>query len=263
MRRSFLDSSVLGREPYSAILAYPRASPRQISSRLAELKTLGVGRVAFWGPVRLGRLDVLGKGYTGVVILGRYNNRTVAVKIRRTDARRPTMSGESRILQQANRAGVGPRLVAHSRNFLVMQYVKGRYISDWISDCDSAYLVKQMLAKVVTDCYKLDLAGIDHGELGRITKHVIVGRAPVLVDFESSSINRRPANVTSAVQCIFISAQMAKLASAMYDLPSKRRIIGALRQYKHEISHQNYRHLMQVLGLDNHADTYRNAIPTS
>lgn len=249
MRRSFLDTGDIGRRPYDAVLGYPSADARAVRARVAELRRHGVDRVAFWGPVRLGKLDVLGKGYTGVVILGRRRGVTVAVKIRRTDARRASMSHEAGILRSANRAGVGPRLLASGRNVLVMEYVRGRYITDWLRDCDDVASARAVLAGVVTDCHRLDLAGIDHGELNRITRHVLVGRRACLVDFESGSTSRRPSNVTSAVQGIFITPRVAGHVRRMYRLPPKGRMIGALGRYKQNPTHQSYLDLMGLLGL--------------
>ena len=60
--------------------------------------------------------------------------------------------------------------------------------------------LKKTVKKVLEDCYRLDQLGLDHGELSNISKHVIVGKKTTLIDFESSSTNRRVSNVTSACQ---------------------------------------------------------------
>ena len=62
--------------------------------------------MAFWGPVRLGVLDVLGKGYSGVAVLARYKKKTVVLKIRRTDSKRATLISEAKMLDVANSLGV-------------------------------------------------------------------------------------------------------------------------------------------------------------
>jgi len=253
MKRSFLPVSELAGEPYSGILGFPRATRRQLRSRAGELESLGVTGVSFRGPTRIGTLDVLGKGYVGIVVMGRLGGRAVAVKIRRTDSQRRTLAGESRMLGKANRAGVGPRLVTGSRNFLVMEYLDGQRFSDWISGAGgpgAAGEVRATLAKVLRDCFRLDLAGIDHGELSMISKHVIVGRKVTVVDFESSSTERRVSNVTSAAQGIFIGSGIARKVSGVCRVPPKRRIIGALRQYKRDVSGESFENLLQVLGLD-------------
>lgn len=251
MKRSFLPVDKLSGRPYSDILGFPRAAGRQLRARTAELESLGVTRVSFWGPTRIGTLDVLGKGHAGVVVLGRLGGRTVAVKIRRTDSQRRTLAQESRLLRLANRAGVGPRFIAGSRNFLVMEYLEGRRISDWMADAGAqdAARVRSVLAKVLHDCLMLDLGGIDHGELSTISKHVIVGKKTTIVDFESSSTDRRVSNVTSAAQGIYIGSGIARAVRGVYKVPPRPTIIRALRRYKSDVSRESFDGLLGVLGL--------------
>lgn len=254
MKRSFLPTAKLVEAPYSSILGFPRATGRQLRSRAAELESLGVEKVAFWGQTRIGALSVLGKGYAGVVVLARYRGRTVAVKIRRTDSQRNSLAGEAGLLRRANVVGVGPRFVAASRNFLVMEYLDGPRISDWIAGVGgrgASAEARRVLAKILGDCFRLDVAGMDHGELSMISKHVIVGRRGrvTVIDFESSSVHRRTSNVTSATQAIFIGSGIAKKTAGIYRVPPKERIIEALREYKQDVSPEKFAGLLKVLRL--------------
>ena len=82
-----------------------------------------------------------------------------------------------------------------------MEYLDGIKISQWINTLKGVGSVKKLkntLRKILEDCYRLDEIGFDHGELSNISKHVIVGEEnSTIIDFESSSTNRRPSNVTS------------------------------------------------------------------
>ncbi len=252
MRGSFLPTSRLLDQPYSGILGFPRATKRQLRSRAGELESLGVTGVSFRGPVRIGTLGILGKGYVGVVVLGRMGNKTVAVKIRRTDSQRRTLAGEARLLRRVNEVKVGPRFIAGSRNFLVMEYLDGQKISDWIAGVrgrGAAGEARAVIAKVLQDCFRLDVSGIDHGELSVISKHVIVGKKTTVIDFEGSSTKRRVSNVTSATQGIYIGSGIAKKVSRIYRVPPRQEIISALRDYKRNISRENYEGLLRVLKL--------------
>ena len=257
MRRRFLPISCLLGEPYSAVLGFPRATKRQLRARARELGSLGVGKISFWGQTQLGILRVLGKGHVGVVVLGRWSGggggcRTVAVKIRRTDSQRASLAGESALLRKANGAGVGPRFLAGSRNFLVMEYLKGRRISDWAAGLGgrgAAAEAKAVLGAVLDDCFRLDMRGIDHGELSVISKHVVVGRKAAVVDFESASTGRRASNITSAAQSVYIGSGIAKRVARIYRVPPRQEIIGALRRYKRDPSLENYNALRAVLRL--------------
>jgi len=96
----------------------------------------------------------------------------------------------------------------------------------------------------------LDKIGLDHGELSKITKHVIVGRKNVtIIDYESSSLLRRPSNVTSAAQGILIGTGIAKKIHKIYSVPTKDKIISALREYKADKSSENFDNLLTVLKL--------------
>jgi putative serine/threonine protein kinase len=250
--RQFFPVDILSKEPHSTILGYPKATRRQLKSRLTELKRLGVEGVSFQGPVLIGKIEVLGKGYTGVVILAKKGSKRVALKIRRTDSPRESMAKETRLLEAANKAKVGPRLIESSDNFIVMEYLDGKKIYDWVKELKgrgSATKLKSVIKKVLEDCYNLDSAGLDHGELSNITKHVIVGKSITIIDFESSSLERRVSNVTSATQAILIGSGLAKMVRRIHSVPSKQKIIKALRQYKEDQTQESFDKVLEVLRL--------------
>lgn len=250
--RQFFPISDLVNEPYSAILGYPKATKAQLRSRVKELKSLGIDGVSFEGPMTLNKICVLGKGYAGIVVMAKQGTKKVALKIRRTDSPRKDMRGETILMQAANKAGVGPKLVSSSKNFVVMEFLAGKKIYDWVSKLKgkgSTAKVKAVIKKVLTDCYKLDEAGLDHGELSNITKHVIVGKSITIIDFESASLERRAANVTSASQAILIGSGLAKIVNRIYKLPPKQKIISALRNYKESRTRQSFDSVLEVLKL--------------
>ena len=252
MQQSFHPTSVFLEKPYSGIIAYPNPTKRQITARLAELKKLGISKVSFQGPTKIGNLDVLGKGYVGVVVLAKKNSKTVALKIRRLDSQRENMKNEANLLKLANDAGVGPKLVTVSKNFLVMEYLDGEKIGKWITDLKSKGTIKKVktsMKKVLEDCYKLDKSGFDHGELSSISKHIIIGKKVTMIDFESSSTKRRVSNVTSATQGIFIGSGISKKINQIYKLPRKDKIISALRNYKNDQSKENFYEILKILKL--------------
>ena len=176
----------------------------------------------------------------------------MAVKIRRTDSQREGMKEEARLLELANKVKAGPKVVQGSKNFLVMEYLDGKKIFDWIKQLKgkgSATKLKKTVRKVLEDCYKLDQLGLDHGELSNIAKHVIVGQKSTLIDFESSSTNRRVSNVTAACQAIFIGSGISKMVKKIYKIPPKPQMIKVLRAYKNEQTRKSFDNVLQVLRL--------------
>lgn len=213
---------------------------------------MGIQKVSFQGTTQLGKLQVLGKGYVGVVVLAKKNGKTLALKIRRTDAQRRRMSYEAKLLKIANKVGVGPKLIDYSNNFILMEFIHGKKISDWIKELKgkgTAKIAKSAIRQVLEDCRKLDQIGFDHGELSSISKHVIIGKKITLIDFESASRERRVANVTSATQAIFIGSGISKVIHKIYKIPTKDDIIKSLQHYKRNKSKDNFENLLNTLRL--------------
>ena len=253
MAHSFISIKKFTDEPYSKILGYPKATGRQIRSRIRELERLKIRSISLTGTTRLGNLAILGKGYVGVVVLAKRGNKQVALKIRRTDSQRNEMRSESILLQLVNSINVGPEMFAASKNFLVMEYLEGIKMRQWVNMLKgkgSTKRLKSTVREILEDCYRLDQMGFDHGELSNISKHVIVGETKsTLIDFESSSTKRRPSNVTSVTQAIFIESGIAKKTRKIYKNPPKERIIEILKQYKQDKTRKNFEELLSILKL--------------
>jgi putative serine/threonine protein kinase len=240
------------KEPYSLILGYPKATKNELSKRVAELKKLGIRSFSFTGSTTLNNLPVLGKGYVGVVVLSNQGKSKVALKIRRIDSSRSEMGAEAKLLRLANEVDVGPKLLDSSKNFIIMEYLEGKKIFDWIRDLKgrgSAAKLRDMIRKVLEDCYTLDKIRLDHGELSHLHKHVIIGSKVSIIDFESASVNRRTSNVTSATQSIFIGSGIANLVKKIIKEPNRKKLILSLRNYKNDQSRKNFEDVLQVLGL--------------
>jgi putative serine/threonine protein kinase len=253
MRQSFISIKKFAKEPYSTILGYPKATKRQLNSRMLELEKLKIKSISLTGPTTLGNLAILGKGYVGVVVLAKKGNKEIALKIRRTDSQRNDMKNEAVLLKLVNSVDVGPKMFDVSKNFLIMEYLEGEKFSDWLDllkGIGSAKKLKSTIKNILEDCYRLDQIGFDHGELSNISKHVIVGKTKVsLIDFESSSTKRKPSNVTSITQAFFIGSGNAKKAQKIYKNPPKEKIIDVLKQYKQEKTRENFEKLLKILKL--------------
>ncbi|KAG2471498.1 MAG: hypothetical protein NPMRD2_2700001, partial [Nitrosopumilales archaeon] len=94
MQQSFLSINKLSEKPYITIIGYPNATKKQVLLRIAQMKKLGINSVSFQGDLKLGSISILGKGYVGIVVLAKRQNKIVAVKIRRSDSQRKEMNRE-------------------------------------------------------------------------------------------------------------------------------------------------------------------------
>ena len=252
MKQSFVKISKITEPPYSDIWVYPKGTKAQIKSRIKELKSLGVESISFQGELQVGTINILGKGYAGIVVLGKIGRKKVAVKIRRGDSPRKNLKREAELLKITNQSNIGPKLVGFSKNFLVMEYLEGKKIGDLVVSLKkkgSSSQLKPVIKKILEDCYSLDRMGLDHGELSNITKHVIVGRKITVIDFESSSTDRKVSNVTSATQALYIGSGISKIVGCICKIPKKEKMISVLRKYKQEQTRDSFERLLGILKL--------------
>lgn len=240
---------------YGRILCYPGFNPTEVENRIAELKSLGVNAVELVGPKRVENLPVLGKGCVSVVVVARNPLGRYALKIRRTDSDRSTMEHEAEMLRIANSVGAGPKPHAASKNFLLMDYVEGILFPEWVKTLKGKGKKRSLqsaILSVLEICFKLDKVGLDHGELSRAPKHVIVTAEgkPILVDFETASIKRKPSNLTSICQYLFIGSEVSKRVRKIVGEIDVRFLIEALREYKQEMSEKRFRRILQASRLE-------------
>ena len=122
----------LREEPYASILCYPRANEAELQKRISDLQRLGVKAVEFAGRANAFNVPVLGKGFVGVAVTAHLNAQRVALKIRRVDADRLGLQHEAEMLAKANAVNVGPKLIAVSTDFLLMQLIDGDWLPSWL-----------------------------------------------------------------------------------------------------------------------------------
>lgn len=242
--------------PYAEVLCYPRLEQQVLEDRIRELKGLGVLAIEFSGGKTVSNLKVLGKGCVGIVVAAYTRNGKAALKIRRTDADRKGMQQEAEMLKKANTLNVGPALLGFSSNFLLMEFVEGKLLPEWLDSLKGEKehvktRIKRVLRKLLAQCWRMDKAGLDHGELNHAPKHIIIKAddSPCIVDFETASTRRKPSNLTSLCQYLFISSMVAeKLREKLGEIGTQR-LVEALRAYKRSFSEENFRRVLSVCGL--------------
>lgn len=241
-------------EKYASVLCYPRYNAQETAERIKELKRLGVKAIEFAGEKTAFNLHILGKGYVGIVAIAHTKTGPAAIKIRRVDADRTRMEHEAKMLAKANTVGIGPCLISASDNFLLMEFIQGQLLPDWVASLTGRGVKKrigQVLRGILEQCWKLDVLGLDHGELSRAPKHIIIDGEDKahIVDFETASVNRRTSNVTSICQYFFLGSQLAKTIGKRLSVTSTNAIIRALRSYKLERSGQSFDKILQACKL--------------
>jgi putative serine/threonine protein kinase len=241
----------LSEEPYASVICYPRPSKAELQKRLKELRKLGVKALKFIGEKQAFNIPVLGKGCVGIVVIAYIDGEKAALKVRRVDADRSGMQREAEMLEKANSMGVGPRLLGVSKNFLLMQFIDGDLVPKWLEKRKGKGEVRKVLRDVLEQCWRLDEAGLDHGELSHAPKHIILDQkdAPCIVDFETASVDRKLSNVTSICQFLFISGAVADEVAVKLGGKDEKAIIDALRKYKNDRTRENFGNVLQACGL--------------
>ena len=241
-------------ERYGSVLCYPKYSVKEAIKRTKELKLLGVKAVEFAGEKTVSNLPVLGKGCVGIVVIVHTRTGRVALKTRRVDADRKGMEHEAEMLAKANSIGVGPCLIALNKDFLIMEYVEGKLLPRWIACLKgrgARKRIRSVLRDILEQCWKLDQAGLDHGELSRAPKHIIIDLDDKahIVDFETASLTRRTSNVTSICQYLFLGSQVARTLRTKLGEIKDQALIAVLRNYKLEPTEQNFVKILQACRL--------------
>jgi putative serine/threonine protein kinase len=236
-------------EPYVSVFCYPKASQAELDKRLEELAEHGVTSVEFSGEASAFNVPVLGKGFVGIVVKAHLGNQIAALKIRRVDANRLGLQHEAKMLIKANSLQVGPKLISVSKNLLLMQLIEGDLLPKWLDAHKEKKQVLDVLNEVLEQCWRLDSVGLDHGELNKAPKHLIVDKQhkPWIVDFETASVDRKVANVTSVCQFLFISgSKVSRIIAETLGKRNHEEIICALRRYKNDRTRENFNNTVQA-----------------
>ena len=242
----------LSKDPYRSLVAYPDPTDDSVESRIRQLTNLGITELEFHGALKMGKLSILGKGVVGLVFTGLSGRDRVAVKIRRVDSRRNSMAHEAEMMKVANDAGIGPKCLGSSQDILKMQYVYGQRLPSWLSSLEGRgrrARARTTFKELFQQCARLDAYGLDHGELSRAHKNVLVSEdgRPWILDFESASLMRRVNNFTSITQYLFLSGRFARKVLRVLGPIEPNELVGYLRLYKSGKTNDAFEAVLKML----------------
>ncbi|MCW4052432.1 MAG: protein kinase [Candidatus Bathyarchaeota archaeon] len=231
-------------------ICYPHCTLEDVEQRICELRELGIELIEFTGKNHIKGLAVVGKGCVGIVVVAYRHGKQVALKTRRTDASRSTMHHEASMLEKANTVNVGPTFLGETQNCLLMEYVEGSLLPEWLKKHDqrnNKKKVQHVLHSIMEQARRLDKAGLDHGELSNGSKHIIVksDNVPVILDFESGSVSRRVSNVTSVSNFLFVGSSVAKIVEKILESIDRDHLMEALKIYKGSKTSTNFAEILR------------------
>jgi len=237
-------------QPYIQILCYPKPTIEEAENRIKELQNLNVFKIEFFGKKEVSGLKILGKGCVGIVIKAYFNNKPAALKIRRVDANRDSLIYEAFMLKKVNEYGIGPKLYNYTKNFLLMEFINGQSIVEWIKQLTNKEKLKSVLIKILEDCFKLDEIGLDHGELSRANKHILINNSdtPIIIDFETASEKRYASNITKICNFLFFKGEIALKINEVLNV-SLNELYNALKIYKKNKTRENFEKILKLCNL--------------
>jgi putative serine/threonine protein kinase len=227
----------LAMEPYRILLSYPKVNEERVTKLTRELMEAGVSKILFIGRTKLDGLNVLGKGCTAIVFAAETVYGKAAVKVLRVDANRKTLEDEAKFLKMVNAYNIGPKLYHTSKDFIIMEYVEGKKISEYVRELKgkgASRRLKNVVKEMLEQAFKLDQNGIAHNELSNPLKHIIVDdkEKPVIIDFESATLNKKYSNLTALAQSLFIGGKISPKIRKIMNIKDKEKIVSALKEYK-------------------------------
>ena len=248
-KKATVPLSELTKEPYASVVCYPRASPEEMEPRLRELQELKVDTVEFSGKSSAHTMEVLGKGYVGIVVTAHVGGEQFALKMQRVDSDRASLMREAELLAMANSVGVGPKFLGVTKHFLLMQLIDGCALEDWLESHSDKTEVRNVVAEVLEQCWRLDEISLDHGELSKAHKHILLDSSgkPYIVDFETASTTRNASNVTSVCQYLFQGkSEACKAIAKVLGERDRGKVIAVLRSYRKTRSRTNFEALVKL-----------------
>ena len=232
------------------IICYPISNNDLFNQRLQELKNLGIEYLELSGPTILFGNHILGKGTRGLVVKAFSKNQAYALKIRRLDSPRHNLLKEAKIQSFVNSLGIGPKIVASSKNFIIMELIQGKLLSQLYNmESLNTDIIRLTIKSLLDQCYRLDINGVDHGELSDLRKHVIINHRVNIIDFDSASYNRKTSNITSCIQYLFIGGPNSQLLRKLFEIDLDK-ILLLLRKYKLNKDYLTYVHLLKLLNMN-------------
>ncbi len=224
-------SNLRDSKDWCRVFCYPKCDDARFKELINYLRDYGVNEIISYGKVRIGNINVIGKGHSSVIVLGRHDNYgLVAIKIRRVDSKVESLILECKLMNLGY--PVTPKAYLCSDDLIIREFIVGMELSNLInhlSNCSEATL---LVLSILASAFWLDLVGIDHKELSRPDRHIIVTDKLTarIIDLESASL-RRGCNVCRVLSWLLIRRKLlSRFCFNAEDIKSK--INSLLRQYK-------------------------------
>ena len=179
------------------------------------------------------------RGKRSWVFKGTYRNKPCIVKVKRPDSVVNSPAKEGKILKVVNKLGLGPKLLAAKSNFVIYEFVPGKYLEDVIFKASKSKK-KALFRQLFHQAFVLDQKSLAKEEMLRPLRNAIVTsrNKVVLIDFERTHKAKKVHNVPQL--CTFAVQQRIAPLKTIKDFAGP---------YKRNPTKGNFAALLKAMGL--------------
>ena len=183
-------------------------------------------------------------GKRGVILTAKYNEKKVAIKVEKPDSEAEgKIENEANILKIVNKKGIGPKIVLTGKEFVAYEFIEGKIFQDWVQKANKKEII-EVFKSVFEQCYELDKLGLTKEEMHHPWKNIIIGKKPVLIDFERTRKTQDAQNVAQFVQCTYNLQSLLKKAGFKL---SGAKLIELAKNYQDDRNEANFGKIIDVL----------------
>lgn len=186
-------------------------------------------------------IKYLAHGKRGIVFTANYKNKKVAIKTKKKQSQAiGRIRNEAKFLKILNKHNIGPKLILAKDNFLIYEFIMGKFIKDWLQKASKKKILI-IFKNILEQCNKLDKLNIDKKEMTRPLKHIIIGKKITMIDFERAHYVKEPKNTTQFLQYIMKNKELLERKGIIIN---REEIINVSKQYKKD---KNINNLFSIL----------------
>lgn len=179
----------------------------------------------------ISNISYLARGRRGVVFTGIFKDKKIAIKTKKKQSEAiGRIENEANWLKVLNKKGIGPKYLFSGKDYLVYRFIEGKFIGDYIENSKKPGILKT-LHQIFKQLYAMDKIYLDKEEMHHPFKHIIVGKKPVMIDFERCHKTLTPKNITQFCQFLISKTISSSLKKKGINIDRKK-IIKLAKQYK-------------------------------
>lgn len=182
------------------------------------------------------------KGKRSDVYKTRLKNKICILKEEKKPVRN-RIKNEAKWLKILNKKKIGPKLLKHKDNQIIMEFINGKRIINWLEENNKTQIIK-VLKNILQQCRTLDKLKVNKKEFQNPYKHIIIDKKPVIIDFERCKQTEKPKNVTQF--CQFITSKKIKQILEKKDIKIKK-LTSLLREYKNHQTDRNFKRILEKI----------------